>query len=66
MLEVSGTVVDDPKIWVKFVKNLRLFANDAESMACVAGHIVNVWTKAASMDEDFYRLGGGISTAQSS
>jgi hypothetical protein len=56
VLEVSGAVVNDPEIWIKFVRNMRLFANDTVSLACVAGQCVNVWTKAASMHEDFYGL----------
>jgi hypothetical protein len=56
MLRVSGAVVDDPEMWVKFIKNLRLFVNDAVSMACMAGYIVKAWTKTGSMDKDFYCL----------
>lgn len=56
MLEIGGAVVNDPEIWIKFIKNMRLLANDAVSMACVAGYCVNVWAKATSMNEDFYRL----------
>jgi len=38
VLRVGGTVMDDPEIWVKLFKNLRLFGNDTVSMACVAGY----------------------------
>jgi hypothetical protein len=38
VLGFSRSIVDDPEIWVELFKNLRLFANDAVSMACVAGY----------------------------
>ena len=56
VLGVGGAVVDDPEIWVELLNNLRLFANDAVSMACVAGYWIEVWTKSGSMNKDFYSL----------
>jgi len=38
VLGICRAVVNDPEIWVKLFKNLRLFTNDAVSMACVAGY----------------------------
>jgi len=56
MLGFRRAVMDDPEIGVKIIGDLRQFANDVVSMACMAGYRILAKTIAGAVYKDFYRL----------